>query len=55
MKNVIRITLFVVCFSLVSVGQVLEPPTKAPDDIINGAFKKEHNQQKQLFLKNQKL
>ncbi len=47
MKNVIRISLFVLCFSLVSVGQVLEPPTKAPDDIINGAFKKEHNEQKQ--------
>ena len=47
MENVIRITLFVSCFSILSQGQVLTPPTKAPDDIINGAFKKEHNQQKQ--------
>ena len=32
---------------LLSVSQVLEPLQDQPDDIINGAYKKEHNQQKE--------
>ena len=32
---------------LISVSQVLEPIKDQPDDIVNGAYKKEHNQQKE--------
>ena len=47
MKNIIRASVMMVFIPFLSVSQVLTPPTQAPDDIINGAFKKEHNQQKQ--------
>ena len=47
MRNLLRTSLILMFVPLLSISQVLDPPTTAPDDIINGAFKKEHNQQKQ--------
>ena len=34
---------------LISISQVLEPIKDQPDDIVNGAYKKEHNQQKHVM------
>jgi len=45
-KNIIGLILGI-CFPLFSIAQVLEPENKTPDDIINGAYSKDHNKEKE--------
>ena len=47
MKKINKLTWILMLCPFLSVSQVLEPLQDQPDDIINGAYKKEHNQQKE--------
>lgn len=47
MKTINKITCMLMICPLLSVSQVLEPLQDQPEDIINGAYSKDHNQQKE--------
>jgi gliding motility associated protien GldN len=47
MKKTLRLTFTFLALPIFMVAQVLEPLQEQPDDIINGAYKKVHNQQKE--------
>jgi gliding motility associated protien GldN len=47
MKTINKITWILMICPLLSVSQVLEPLKDQPEDIINGAYSKDHNQQKE--------
>ncbi|MBE50193.1 MAG: hypothetical protein CMP51_00610 [Flavobacteriales bacterium] len=56
MKNIIKsFSIFIVLLPVFSIAQVLDPPAKAPDTVINGAFEKEHNIQKTNAYKYPKI
>ena len=46
MKKILRFLLILMLLPLLSTSQVLEP-VSAPDDILDGAYDKEHNQMKE--------
>ena len=49
MKKINKLTWIIIMFSpLLSVAQVLEPLQDQPEDIVNGAYSKDHNQQKEV-------
>ena len=47
MKTINKITWILMICPLLSVSQVLEPLQDQPEDIINGAYSKDHNQEKE--------
>ena len=48
MKDIImKLYLIMVFIPFISMSQVLTPPTSPPEDIINGAYSKDHNEQKE--------
>ena len=48
MKRILRFLLILMLLPLISNSQVLDPdPITSPDDVLDGAFNKDHNQQKE--------